>query len=251
MKRILKQEYLPFAALTLGVIAFLLRLWFLSLGTDAMGLMAEGHISDIMSWVVVAIAMALLAAGLYLPKGSNPLTPGAAVSSLGLVLTAGAFACATFVETQTSADLLSTISLVLGILSVIALLLFAWCRFIDSKPNVLFPTAVCLFLMVYLVSHYRLWSSYPQLQRYAFELLATVFTMVAGYQRAALTLNMSKEKVYNFFTLGALFFSLAAIPGCENPVFFIGCAVWMFFTPFRAEPGEDVTEANISKEEAE
>ena len=88
-----------------------------------------------------------------------------------------------------------------------------------------------LMLMLTLVSNYQNWSALPQLQDYGFELLAIVFLMLATYQRAAFDVNYGNRRAYAFFSLGALFFSIAAIPGCNNPGFFIGCAAWMLATP--------------------
>ena len=241
MKRF--QKYLPLAALGLGIAACLLRMWLFAMGTDDRGLLSAGSAPDILSWITVAVTMALLAIGIRKLGGAyEDNSDPSAVAALGTVLTAAAFCIATAMETGVAADSLQTAATVMGFVATAALLLLAWCRFIGSKPNVLLHTAVCIYLMLYLVSHYRLWSSYPQLQTYAFELLAIVFTMLASYQRAAFDGGMGNRRTYVFFSLAALFFSIATLPGSDNPVFFIGCAVWMFFTPCSLEPGEDGAE---------
>ena len=112
-------------------------------------------------------------------------------------------------------------------------LVLAFARYKGAHLSVLFHGVVCVYLMVYLVSHYRLWSSYPQLQSYAFELLAIVFVMLACYQRAAADAGKGDRRAYTFFSLAAFFFCVATLPGCDKAAFFIGCAVWMFTTPCR------------------
>ena len=119
----------------------------------------------------------------------------------------------------------------LGILSTFAMVALAYGRYKGFRPNVLLHGIICVYLMLYLVSHYRLWSSNPQLQSYAFELLAIVFVMLACYQRAAFDAGKGNRQAYAFFTLIALYFCIAALPGCDNAVFFLGAAVWMYFTP--------------------
>ena len=255
MKRCLTPKYLPFAAVILGIAAAFLRLWLFSAGTDDRGLLPVGSAPDIISWIVVALAMVLLAVGTRKLGGMKEYEKNfsaSAVSALGLVLTAVSLCIATIAETAAPADSIQTTAIVLGFVSVAALLLLAWCRFIGSKPTFLFHGIICVYMMVYLVSHYRLWSAFPQLQSYAFELLAIVFTMLASYQRAAFDGGLGNCRAYTFFSAGALFFAIATLPGSDNPLFFIGCAVWMFFTPCSPEPGEDVAEEeNIIEEDAE
>lgn len=256
LERVLKPAYLPFAALILGIATCLFRLWFFSLGTDDRGLLPDGSILDVMSWVMVAVGMAIFAFGVKPLGGIKEYEsnfPASAIPSLGMALTAVSFCMATIAEMAAQADIIRTAGIVCGFVAVVALLLLAWCRYIGSKPNMLLHTVVCVYLMIYLVSHYRLWSSYPQLQTYAFELLAIVFTMLAGYQRATFDVGLGNRRAYTFFSLAALFFSVATLPSCDNPMFFIGCAVWMFFTPCSLEPGEDeiAEEENADAEGAE
>ncbi|MBE6957638.1 MAG: hypothetical protein E7447_00605 [Ruminococcaceae bacterium] len=254
LEKLKKPAFLPFAVLILGIVTAVFRLYFFNLGTDDRGLYPAGHLFDSMSWVYVAIAMVLLFIGTRKLGGLKKYEenfPASTVPALGTVLAAAAFCIAVIAELAQPADIIQTTAAVLGFVAVAALLVLAWCRYIGLKPNMLLHTAVCVFLLIYLVSHYRLWSSYPQLQTYAFELLAIVFTMLAGYQRAAFDVDLGNRRDYAFFSLSALFFSIATLPSCDNPVFFIGCAVWMFFTLCSLEPGEDevAEEENTEAEE--
>lgn len=245
MKQFLKPAYLPWAALGGGVIAFACRLWLFSMGRDALSLLYEGTFPDIMSWIIVAITLALLGFGSWYLKGEKKYPENFSASPIGAIamgLTGICFVFSSvmgFIDAKSSLD---TIGCILGLLSAGALFLLAWHRFKGLRPNILLHCLVCVYLMVYLVSHYQGWSSDPQLQTYAFELFAIVFTMLGCYQRAAFDIDQGDRRAYSFFSLAALFFSLATLPGCEDPVFFMGCAVWMFFTPCRMtlpEPKEN------------
>lgn len=234
MKRYLKIKYLPLAVLSCGVLTCLLRLWLFALGEDARGLLAVGSFPDVMSWLLVAAAMALLGISTWRLKGPVRFSQNFHASlpaAIGMALAAVSFCITSAVGLAIKGDSVSTVSALFGFLSAAALLVLAFARYKGAHLSVLFHGVVCVYLMVYLVSHYRLWSSYPQLQSYAFELLAIVFVMLACYQRAAADAGKGDRRAYTFFSLAALFFCVATLPGCDNAVFFLGCAVWMYFTP--------------------
>lgn len=236
MKRYLKITYLPLAVLGCGIITCLLRLWLFALGEDDRGLLASGSFPDVMSWILVVLTMGLLALLTRNLWGGTKYSfnfPASLIPAVGMALAGISFCICSAVELTAQSDSVGTISALLGFLAAISLAVLAFCRFNGLRPNALFHGLVCIYLMLYLVSHYRLWSSYPQLQSYAFELLAIVFVMLACYHRAAFDAGRGNRRAYTFFSLAALFFCVATLPGCDNAVFFIGCAVWMFTTPCR------------------
>ena len=237
MKRFLKMKYLPLAVLGSAVITCLLRtlLWAGGIaGSDNRGLLPTGSWPDVFSWIMVGLTLALLGFCVRFLRGNNKYTGNFSASlpaALGMVLAAASFCVTSLVELTTGADTVGTASSLFGILATFALIVLAYGRYKGFRPNMLLHSIVCVYLMLYLVSHYRLWSSAPQLQSYAFELLAIVFVMLACYHRAAFDAGKGKRSGYAFFTLAALYFCIAALPGCDNPVFFLGAATWMFFTP--------------------
>lgn len=236
MKRYLKMAYLPLAVLLCGVLTCLLRLWLFAVGEDERGLLAVGSFPDVMSWILVAATMALLGASTWQLRGATKYNYNFHASmpaAIGMALAAVSFCITSVIDLATGGDSVGTVSSLFGFLAAAALLVLAYGRYKGVHLSVLFHGLVCLYLMLYLVSHYRLWSSFPQLQSYAFELLAIVFVMLACYQRAAFDAGKGDRRAYTFFTLAALFFCVATLPGCDNAAFFIGCAVWMYFTPCR------------------
>ena len=235
MKKLFQTAYLPFAALLGGAIALLLRLWLLILGEDARGLLAAGSFPDRMSWVMVAVMMLLLGVGVWkLPRSTKydhfPVSSNAAI---GIIIAACGILISSVTELRTAFDMVGMLSAVLGLIAAVSLGFLAFFRMKGLRPNIVFHGIVCVYFMFHLVSHYRLWSSYPQLQNYAFELLAIVFVMLACYQRTAFDVGRGNPQGYTFFSLAALFFCMAALPGCDNIPFFIGCGIWMAATPCR------------------
>ncbi len=236
MKRFLKPSDLPFVALCGGLLTLIVRLWLMIMGEDERGLLAVGSLPDVLSWILVAVTMGLLIAGTWKIRGGvkyshdSRKTLFAAVS---MAIAAFCFCISSIIDLVSAADSMSVVSAWMGFLAAAALGFLAWGRFKGMQFNMVFHGIVCLYLMLHLVSHYRLWSSAPQLQSYGFELMAIVFVMLACYHRAAADAGHGSRRAYTFFTLAALFFCIAAIPSCDNIVFFLGCAVWMYFTPCR------------------
>lgn len=239
MKQYLKPVFLPFAALAGGILTMLMRFWFFGLGVDDRGLLPAASFPDTFSWILTALMIALLIFGVrnlreatkyrYNFPASMPAAVGMALGALGILITCLA-------ELFAGAPRLGVFSSVLGIFAAAALGFLAYCRKDGKKPSFLFHSFVCIYLMFHLISHYRIWSAYPQLQTYAFELMAIVFLMLACYQRAAFDAGKGDRRAYAFLTLCALFFCLAAIPGSASAVFYIGCAAWMFTTLCSLKP---------------
>ena len=239
MKKYLNTAFLPVAALAGGILALLMRFWLFGLGTDDRGLLPASTFPDVVSWIITGIVMVLLILGTrglreaskyrFNFPASVPGAVGTALGALGIFITCLA-------ELLSGAANLGVFSALLGVLAAAALGFIAFCRKDGRKPMFLLHSFICTYLMFHLISHYRIWSAYPQLQTYAFELLAIVFLMLACYQRAAFDAGRGDRRAYAFSTLAALFFCLAAIPGSISPVFHIGCAVWMFTTLCNLKP---------------
>ena len=239
LDRYLKPAYLPVAALAGGLLAMVMRLWLFGLGTDERGLLPAATFPDIFSWILAALMLALLfwctrrlneaTKYSFNFRPSMPAAGGTLLGALGILITC-------LIELISGGERLGIFSSVMGLLAAAVLIFLAYCRWTGMKPMFLLHSFVCLWLMFHLVSHYRLWSAYPQLQTYAFELLAIIFLMLSCYQRAAFDAGNGKRKAYALFTYAAVFFCAAAIPGSATPVFYIGSALWMFATPCNLKP---------------
>lgn len=237
MKRFLKPLYLPPVVLALAIITYILRtfLWAEGIGGDDRFL-PVGTWPDVLSWIMVALAVAISALGIWSLRKKNDYAyhfPRSNLAAIGMILAGLSFCITGFVDLYAGVDRFGIMAAVLGFPAGAALWLLAYGRIKGRRFPLLFHGLVCMYLMFHLVSHYRLWSSYPQLQMYAFELLAIVFVMLACYHRAAFDADQGNCRAYTFFTLMALFFCVATLPGCDNPAFFLGCGAWMYFTPCR------------------
>lgn len=236
MKRFLKPSELSFVALCGGLLTLIVRLWLMIMGKDERGLLSVGSLPDLLSWLIVAATMGLLIVGVRPIQGNvqfSRKSHNSLFAAIAMAVAALCFCITSAMELLSETDSMSLISAWLGFLAAAALILLAWGRFKGISFNMIPHGLVCVYLMLHLVSHYRLWSAYPHLQSYGFELLAIVFVMLACYHRAAADAGHGNRRAYTFFTLASLFFCIAAIPSSCNIAFFLGCAVWMYFTPCR------------------
>lgn len=241
MKRFLKLYYLPLAVLAGGLLTMLFRtlMWVASIGDETSALLATGRWPDVMSWIMVAAMMAFLFLATWKLRGGNHYRanfPPSIFASAGMLLAALAFCINSVAELQAEVDTVTTASAIVGFLAAASLGILAYGRFKGYHFSILFHGVICVYLMLYLISHYRLWSSSPQLQSYAFDLLAIVFLMLACYHRAAFDADSGKRQPYTFFSMAALFFCIAALPGCDNYIFLLGCGLWMLATPCKLTP---------------
>lgn len=232
MKRFLQPAYLPFIALSGGGITLLLRLWLL-LSEDDRGLLPVGNFPDVLSWIMVAIMIVVFALGSFELKEGKKYSynfPPSDVAGIGTLLAGIGFFVTSIQELSFGSDRITLVSSILGFFSAGALVFLAYCRTKGRRPSVIFQGIICLYLITHLVSYYRLWSAAPQLQSYGFELLAIVFLMLACYQRAAFDAGCGNRRSYAFFSLTAILFSIACLPGCRNWIFYLGGAIWMCAT---------------------
>lgn len=237
MKRFLKPTDLPYVALCGGLLTCMARLllFISALGGEG-GLLPVGTWPDLLSWGLVAVTMGLLLVGVWPIQKTVTFSRKyrkTLLAAISMVVAAVGFCITSLLELISETDTVSFVSALFGFLAAASLGLLAWGRMKGKQFNMVFHGIVCLYLMLHLVSHYRLWSSYPQLQSYAFELMAIVFVMLASYHRAAADAGQGACRAYTFFTLAGVYFCIATLPGCDNPAFFIGCALWMFLTPCR------------------
>ena len=86
-----------------------------------------------------------------------------------------------------------------------------------------------LFYLLCLLALYRGWSSEPEVQRYAFSLLALVCLMFATYFRSATALGMEKCPLFLGCGFLGVYFSFAAAADPGFTGMFLVMGVWMLW----------------------
>ena len=230
MNRYLKPSCLPFMTLAAGILGLALRLWLMATGVDVKGLLVTTHPAHILVFVLTALVMGFLALAvrpLDALKHYTDLFPRKPLAGFGCIAAAVGILLVCLQDRSKRADMVTNVSLILGVLAAICLVLIAICRFNGRRPFFGLHCIVTLFMMVHLVSQYRLFSSEPQLQVYFFPLLGSVSLMLTAYYSAVLDARKSSRRWFVFCNQSALFFCCVSVCG-ESWLFYLTMAFWMF-----------------------
>ncbi len=115
---------------------------------------------------------------------------------------------------------------VLPWLAAASMAVLGLCRMLGKQPGPWFSGAVCLFYMLMLVTNYRLWSADPQLQDYAYQLLAGVLLMLCAFHRTCCDAGIIQRKKLIATGLAAAFCAIAALSMDFQRLFYLASALW-------------------------
>ena len=217
------RKWIPLLALLSGLVCAGLRWLLFRNHTDALGLLETGTSVEAGIFLLTGLCLVLFAlvARRGWKAGENKLAaPGQMLGGLGIFLTA-------LTHSGQMAGPVGTLWKILGLIAGICLIVQGVCTLKKRKVPFLLPLAVCVFFLLHLIDNYRGWSSQPQLQKYLFDLLASLSLTFFSYCDAARKVSLGKPKTRIFSGLCAVYFCLAAIPGSPKfTVLYALCALW-------------------------
>lgn len=209
---------------------------------DSKGLLLFPNLPGVL---VLLITLAVTAAVILITRtlgGSNRYA-----DNFGPSLTGGitAFAAAAAIlllmlsEMGTQQDILSSIWLVLGFLSVPAMALTGLSRIRGNRPNFLLHGIVCAFFGIHMANAYRAWSSNPQMADYFFQLFACAGLTLTAYYHTAFDAGMGRRRRQLAVSLLTAYCCLVSL-GSQD-LFFFACGLWSganlcFFQPQPRRP---------------
>ena len=234
MKNLKKNDLLiPFFAV-LAVLAGFLRRGLYAAALDEKGLLTRGHPLAVALWVLVLAGAALAVAAAA--KGVSLRSPAAMAGNSFMAVTLVLMALYCALPLPRAAVLVWK---VLGFLAAPALV---WAGISRRKGDVPFfgsYAAMCLFLLIFLVTRYQLWSSNPQLQDYVFDLLALVGLVLLSYYRAAASIGMGKPRLHTALSLLTVLLCGAAFYGAQFSALPVAGLVWAATDHPAKEDGHD------------
>lgn len=218
---------IPWLTLLLGAVGYALRLWLLS-GLDSHGLLPVAHPAGIIC-IVLLFLLLIFYVLLVLPLAPvaqyAALFPRSALAVAGNLIAAAGF----FLEgirKLSDMGLLGMVFLVLSVLATLCMLYAAYCRLKGQRCHYLVRSYICFYLMLHLILSCRFWGSASQVQLYLFQLLASLFLVLAGYYRTVLDAQKSDRRPYIIVTQGALFCCLLSLKG-DSALYYLAMAIWM------------------------
>ena len=239
----LKLSHLPFYALGVGIAGLLLQIWLHTTGIDPSGLFQTGHPADVLLYILTAAGLGLVAWGLRPVKGTpaydrmfRPSIPAAA----GSLLAAVGILTLSLSSLPREQSIIGILHDAAGILAALALVYDALCRLslIPAKLNAY--SVVAVYVTLFLVTQYTGWNSEPQLQKYFFQLLASIVLMLAFYFRSCLWAGRDCRRSYAFFHCAALIFTCTALQD-ENWLFYLSMGILLATAQLSMTPQEAPT----------
>ena len=221
-----KTVWIPPLALTCGlagVAAGLLRWRLLSTGADHKGLLEAGHPLGILSWILTAAVVALVAGVLWKHWKAELTLRAAPGSEVARIVALALAALALWGHTRLESA--AAIAAVVAAAAALVRLLLGKKQLSPAFADI----PALLFYLLCLLALYRGWSSEPEVQRYAFSLLALVCLMFATYFRSAAALGMEKCPLFLGCGFLGVYFSFAAAADPGFAGMFLAMGVWMLW----------------------
>lgn len=209
-----------------GILGFWLRCWLFS-ALDRKGLLPENHIAGILSLILLALTLLVCWFGVRKAAASDAygnLFPASTFAAIGSAV--GALGIGYAAITERSSAPVGMLLLILGVLSCGALLFAAFCRYKGTRPNCLLYGLVAVYIMLRTLVFCRDWGSETQLQMYLFQLLSSVFMMIACYYRAELAARPGDCRRYVFFSQAAIFCCCLCLP-LQDWLFYLSTGLWL------------------------
>ena len=228
MKKFLHPSYIRKYALGAGLAGLALRVWLLTTGLEANGLLRPGHPANPLTFLLTGALLVLLfvctrpidGIGAY-----HQVFPRSSAQAVGCFTAAAGVLIADVLEFVARPDYLTVISCIFGLLAAVSYVFLGRTALQHKRPSPRLHGSITLYLMLHLVSQYRFWSAEPQLQNYFFQLLASVLLMLCAYHRTAVDYSRNNRQMYLFFNYAALFACCLALPG-QDWLFYLSMAVW-------------------------
>ncbi len=234
----------PYLTAVMGLTGYWIRMLVYATLVDDRNLLLRGNPLEWMLYLLLAGAAGLIWVDVRKAEGPKTYAPNFGPSNaaaLGSILFAGGILL-TMLGAGRPELLLELGCQVLGLAAAGCLLLTAWCRHRGTVPFFLLHCVVCVYLGSYMISHYRQWSSNPQLQDYVFQMLALVCMTLFAYEQAAFSLNMGKRRRLLLMGLMGALCCLTALAQTQDGFLYLTGAVWCLTGLCRWEPLEEPKE---------
>ena len=224
----------PLFTIATGALGYAMRYQLLSMMDDK-GLLPSNHFTGNITLILLAVTLVVC----FLAVRNAPrvdsykkLFPSSPIAAIGGMVGALGLGASAFAIKGVGA--LAYGLPIFGVLSTVALVYAAWCRFTGKKVSGLSYGVVVVFFMLRVVAWCRVWGTEPQLHIFFFDLMASLFLLMAAYYRAEMPASTKHYKHYAFCSQMALFCCILCLTDGEW-MFYLSAGIWMA-TDFCALP---------------
>lgn len=231
------------AALTAGLGSMWLHRSMMTACIDEKGLLISGNLPGTLLWVLGIAFVLFLIAALRTIGGDGGYADSFSRSFLcgGLMLAAGAvlFFSIGKLELNAAAPMPAVAGLHLLLrettdalmaylpwIAAVCMAVLGVYRILGKQPWPVWSSFICLFYTLMLVTNYRLWSADPNLQEYAYQLLAQVLLMLCAFHRTCSDAGVIQRKKLLATGLSAVVCALAALSMDFQQGFFMASVLW-------------------------
>lgn len=221
-----KSNLFPWITILAGMAGLALRVLLYSF-RDSSGLLPQNHIAGILSMVLTAL---MLGVYLIILRKAGPaedylrLFPSSRITTVGCA--AGAVGMGVSGFFSSASGPLAILLAVFGGLCACGLLLATHKRYWHQRPSYLFHCVAAVYMIIKTMAGCRMWGAEPQLQQYLFQLLASLFLLMAFYYRTELDVHTKHYRAYVFFSQAALLCCFLCLTG-EDKLFYLSAGIWM------------------------
>ncbi len=219
-----KDLFLTPAALALGLAGFTLRNFLYRGYLEESGLLRGSSLSMALFGLAVA-AVAVFAVSVF-GRDLRPVAVPRALTAVGEGVFALSLVTSAICLPEGSLAVLEPLVLPLGAVAAAALFYGAICTWRRGETPFLPYAVTTVYLCVYMLARYRMWSARPQIMDFAFDMLACVSITLTAYHRCDSLCNAGKRKAVYFYSLCALTACMTALAWGEAPWLYIGGALF-------------------------
>ena len=206
-----RSHILPRFTVAAGILGLLLRIWLFS-ATDARDLLPDGHFAGILLHILSAIVLLILflSTRTLAPRRVRrefirlSSTYSYLLGGLGLALNA-AF------KLSISSVKLAWLATATSLIGTFVMVGMAFLCFSRKRIPYMFSAFITIVIALETIAQCQVWGAEPQIQKYFFPLLASIFLILSAYHKTLHAAGQPVAKQLVFFSQGALYFCILSI----------------------------------------
>lgn len=228
-----KQKFgpMPVLAITLvgSICGFILRKLMLAHGYDELGIQITGSLPYVGLWALTFLVLGGLGFFCYGMGTRSSMAANwkpSVLACVGGVVSGLLLAGANLIAILDNPSAFQAAACYLGMISGVVVACGGFLR-LKGKHYGPLGMVVPLYLALWVVTHFTVWSTDPLLGDYCFQLLACIFSMLASVHLAGFPIGRGSRRLSLFYALGAVYFCSISLAHREEFLFYLAMLLWL------------------------